>query len=178
MKLSSLVVLFAASGDAKPTPEARAALKAKKNTQDLAWELLFNSGRLNSDKMGFIDVGDWWCGVSTNVGDRNDNIRHQDLKLVTIIFYLQHSSPTSTFYLGTSEENKVISPVCITGAMYMLAAGAKGQTQQEIFDILTKTLGQGPEETFQKYNDLRNFHSDSGNAHTLNIGKIYEYHFL
>jgi len=58
MKLSSLVVLFAASGDAKPTPEARAALKAKKNTQDLAWELLFNSGMLNSDKMGFIDVGD------------------------------------------------------------------------------------------------------------------------
>jgi len=113
MKLSSLAVLFAASGDAKPTPEARAAMKAKKNTQDLAWELLFNS--------------------------------------------------------GTSEENKVISPVCITGAMYMLAAGAKGQTQQEIFDTLTKTIGQGPEETFQKYNDLRNFHSDGGNAHTLNI---------
>jgi serpin B len=113
MKLSSLIVLFAASGDAKPSPEARATMKAKKNSQDLAWELLFNS--------------------------------------------------------GTSEENKVISPVCITGAMYMLAAGAKGQTQQEIFDILTKTLGQGPEETFQKYNDLRNFHSDSGNAHTLNI---------
>jgi len=113
MKLSSLIVLFAASGDAKPSPAAKAAMKAKKNTQDLAWELLFNS--------------------------------------------------------GTSEENKVISPVCITGAMYMLAAGAKGQTQQEIFDILTKTLGQGPDETFQKYNDLRNFHSDSGNAHTLNI---------
>jgi len=113
MKLSSLAVLFAASGDAKPSPEARAALKAKKNTQDLAWELLFNS--------------------------------------------------------GTSEENKVISPVCITGAMYMLAAGAQGETQQEIFDILTKTIGQGPEETFQKYNDLRNFHSDGGNAHTLNI---------
>ena len=47
MKLSSLAVLFAASGDAKPTPEARAAMKAKKNTQDLAWELLFNSGKLS-----------------------------------------------------------------------------------------------------------------------------------
>ena len=46
MKLSSLVVLLAASGDAKPSPEARAALKAKKNTQDLAWELLFKSGKL------------------------------------------------------------------------------------------------------------------------------------
>ena len=46
MKLSSLAVFFAASGDAKPSPEARAALKAKKNTQDLAWELLFNSGKL------------------------------------------------------------------------------------------------------------------------------------
>ena len=45
MKLSSLVVLLAASGDAKPSPEARAALKAKKNTQDLAWELLFKSGK-------------------------------------------------------------------------------------------------------------------------------------
>merc|ERR1712064_151445 len=113
MKLSSLIVLFAASGDAKPTPEARAAMKAKKNTQDIAWELLFKS--------------------------------------------------------GSSEDNKVISPLCITGAMYMLAAGAKGQTQQEIIDYFTKTEGQSPEETFQKYNDLRNFHSDSGNAHTLNI---------
>ena len=54
--------------------------------------------------------------------------------------------------------------------MYMLAAGAKGQTQQEIIDYFTKTEGQSPEETFQKYNDLRNFHSDSGNAHTLSIG--------
>ena len=76
------------------------------------------------------------------------------------------------FSLGSSEDNKVISPLCITGAMYMLAAGAKGQTQQEIIDYFTKTEGQSPEETFQKYNDLRNFHSDSGNAHTLNIGKL------
>ena len=27
--------------------------------------------------------------------------------------------------------------------MYMLAAGAQGETQQEIFDILTKTIGIG-----------------------------------
>ena len=27
--------------------------------------------------------------------------------------------------------------------MYMLAAGAKGDTQQEIFDTLTKTIGTG-----------------------------------
>ena len=45
MKLSSLVVLFAASGDAKPTPEARAALKAKKNTQDLHYRV----GKSNAD---------------------------------------------------------------------------------------------------------------------------------
>jgi len=113
MKLSSLI-LFAASGEAgRPSPEARAAWKAKKNTQDVAWELLFKS--------------------------------------------------------GTSEENKVISPVCIMGAMYMLAAGAQGQTQQEIFDIMTKTEGQGADETFQKYNNLKDFHTHSGNAHTLNI---------
>ena len=27
--------------------------------------------------------------------------------------------------------------------MYMLAAGAQGQTQQEIFDFMTKTVGIG-----------------------------------
>jgi serine protease inhibitor len=113
MKLSSLILFAAAGSEGKPSPSAKAALKAKKNTQDVSWELLFKS--------------------------------------------------------GTSEENKVISPVCIMGAMYMLAAGARGDTQQEIFDILTKTKGQGPDETFQKYNDLKEFHSHSDNAHTLNI---------
>jgi len=38
------------------------------------------------------------------------------------------------FAAGETNQNKVISPLSITGAMYMLAAGSKGATQSEILN--------------------------------------------
>jgi len=78
------------------------------------------------------------------------------------------------FAAGESNQNKVISPLSIIGAMYMLAAGSKGDTQSE---ILTKLTGMEmhqselykPEDMFNGYYNLRYFLSHDENAYQLDI---------
>jgi len=73
------------------------------------------------------------------------------------------------FNSGTSSENKVISPVSIMGAMYMLAAGSTGDSQQEIIDALTGQEGITPKSAFTEYFNLRKFLTHESNKYQLNI---------
>jgi len=76
------------------------------------------------------------------------------------------------FAAGETNQNKVISPLSITGAMYMLAAGSKGATQSEILNKLTGMemhQTEKPEDMFNGYYNLRYFLSHKDNAYQLDI---------
>jgi len=78
------------------------------------------------------------------------------------------------FAAGDTNQNKVISPLSIIGAMYMLAAGSKGNTQSEILDKLTgmemhKTQQYQPEDMFNGYYNLRYFLTHKDNTYQLDI---------
>merc|ERR1712179_2389 len=73
------------------------------------------------------------------------------------------------FNSGNSVENKVISPMSIMGAMYMLAAGSAGDSRQEILDALTGTDDVDAKSAFQEYFKMRQFFTHDSNKYTLQI---------
>ena len=86
--------------------------------------------------------------------------------------------PTLIFFLFSQDirDNAVISPLSIIGAMYMLAAGTGGISQEEILNALDYREVKDNLLPFHAYKQLMDgVENDSPDSYTLKLGKLRKF---
>jgi len=81
------------------------------------------------------------------------------------------------FSSGDSADNKIISPLSIISSIYMLGAGAGGETRDQLLSALVDlsdvrnedVRNLSKDEFFNRFFEMENFLSDSANQYTLDI---------